>query len=403
MKNINLDGLDNVKADKELIERTVNKIMNDNKTINDNKTHFNVKKYAAMAASLVLIVGVASLYSLHSKVNSSKESANSTPVHSNNVSNKTTSNNNGTSYDTEESKTSSNQTATDTNVVADKSLDKGQVSANKGQTSIILNLGKIAVNNKETPVKPAAYNNKPSSNEDEVNTNVVTIPAVNLNPSTAVHAKMLALVVYNGKVYTQSSTEFDSKYINSFLGERIGRTSNSINEWNVKDKSTEELASNIGEQDIYTVKGYDSSFRIMSYIKINGQEFAQFFDCLNGITVKSGNDIFGKLKLVDNVENAKFIKFDDWNNGIDNYTDFKNLNILNEALKNLNNAIPYDYQSISEDIDNNRNNNGFREFTLKLKDGSSLKFNVFKNGYVSYGYSNVYFKVPQSIINKLWQ
>ncbi len=401
MKNINLNGLDNIKADKELIERTVNKIKN------DNKSHFNIKKSAAMAASVFLIAGATSLYSFHSRLNFSKESANNTPKQSTNVPSKATANNNRTSYSTEESKTNSNQTTTDRNFVVDKSLNKKQVSANtpgsKAQRNINQNPGKPVVNNKEIPVKPAVNNNNPSSNEAIVNTNVVTIPAVNLNPNTAVHAKMLALVVYNRKIYTQSSTEFDLKYINNFLGGRVGRTTNSINEWNVKDKSTEELASNIGEQDIYTVKGYDSSFRIMSYTKVNGQEFAQFFDCLNGITIKSGNDIFGELKLIDNVQSAKFIGFDDWNGGINNYTDFKDLSILNEALKDLNNAVPYDYQSVGEDIDNSRNNNGFREFTLKLKDGSRLKFNVFKNGYVSYGYSNIYFKVKNSIIDKLWQ
>ena len=139
------------------------------------------------------------------------------------------------------------------------------------------------------------------------------------------------------------------------------------------------------------LKGYENSFRIMSYSKVNDKEYAQFFDCLNGITIKSGKDILGKLNLVDNIESAKFISFDDWNNGINNYINFNDLNILNEALKELSGAIPYNYEAVENDIDSSKNNDEFREFTLKLKDGSELKFTVFKKGYVSYGYSNVYF------------
>lgn len=141
----------------------------------------------------------------------------------------------------------------------------------------------------------------------------------------------------------------------------------------------------------------------MSYSKIENGQYAQFFDCLNGITVKSGKDIFGKLNLVGNIESAKFVTFDDWNNGTGNYINFKNLDVLNEVLKALNDAVPYNYETAGKDIDSSRNNDEFREFTLKLKDGSEVKLIAFKKGYVSYGYSNIYFKVDSSVIDKLWQ
>lgn len=50
-----------------------------------------------------------------------------------------------------------------------------------------------------------------------------------------------------------------------------------------------------------------------------------------------------------------------------------------------------------------RNTNESRQFTLKLKDSSELKFTAFKNECVSYGYSNIYFKFGNSTIAKLWQ
>lgn len=267
----------------------------------------------------------------------------------------------------------SNNTGTDHNILSGKALQNNNGVASVGVTSLAKNDAGIY------------------------------IPQINPNLGNAIHARMVALIVYNGKVYTQSATEIDTKNIKNFMGNKIGRSINSINEWNVKAKSSEELASNIGEQDIYTVKGYDTDFRIMSYLKIEDREYVQFFDCLNGITIKSGNDVFGKLNLVNNVESGKFLSFDDWNNGINNYIIFKDTKLLNEALMGLNTSVPFKYEDVESEIDSSRNNNGFRQFALKLKDGSELKISVFKNGYVSYGYSNIYFKVDASVINKLWQ
>ena len=61
------------------------------------------------------------------------------------------------------------------------------------------------------------------------------------------------------------------------------------------------------------------------------------------------------------------------------------------------------YETVEKDIDSARNNSGFREFTLKLKNGLEVKFTAFKNGYVSCGYSNIYFKVKGSVIDMLWK
>jgi len=356
MKDVNLDGLNSIKANKELIDSTVNKVINKNKS----KDHFNIKKYAAIAASLMVIVGTASLYSLHNKENLGKAIDNK-PVVDNNMA------------------PTPNIATIDYNINPNKVVSNNNIPSNK-----------------------VLENNDVTSNKVVVGSTGVSIPAINLNPSND-HAKMFALVVYKGKIYIESNTQLDLKNAKNLLGEKIGRTINSLNEWNVKDKSSEELASNIGEQDIYTVKGYDDSFRIMSYSKIESGEYAQFFDCINGITIRSGKDIFGKLNLINNIESAKFIIFDDWNSGISNYTNFENIGLLNEVSEELNNAVPYNYETVEKDIDSSRNNNEFREFTLKLKDGSELKFTAFKKGYISYGYSNIYFKVEKSVIDKLWQ
>ena len=49
------------------------------------------------------------------------------------------------------------------------------------------------------------------------------------------------------------------------------------------------------------------------------------------------------------------------------------MNLLNEVIMDLNSGVPYNYQTVEMDIDASRNNNEFREVTLKLKDGLQLK------------------------------
>lgn len=400
MKDIKLDGLNNVKANNELIERTVSKVMNNSKS----KNYFNIRKSAAVAASLVVIVGAASFYSSHTKGELGKEVAIKTVLDSKATKNETIVPNDMTSNITvTDKKAEPTKTTPASNVAPVKEATKdSNVTSSKVPEKTNVSPSKPATKPTVVPSKPVENNTTPSGNV-VVDNQGVTIPAVNLNPANGTHAKMLALVVYNGKVYLQSNTELASTNIKSLLGEKVGRTVNSIDEWNVNNKVSEELASNIGEQDIYTVKGYDNDFRIMSYSIIEGQEYAQFFDCLNGITIKTGKDIFGKLNLVNNIESAKFIGFDDWNSGTNNYIDFSDMKLLNEAMMDLNSAVPFNYQTVEENIEAARNNNEFRELTLTLKDGLEVKFTAFKNGYVSYGYSNIYFKVQNSVIDKLWQ
>lgn len=395
MKDMNFNGLDYIKADKKLIDSTVSKVVSGKKRHN----YFNTKQSIAVAASLSVIFSSAIFYSSSLKENPNNNIANKITVDSNATPNKIIPNNIATNDPV------SGKATEDSSAAPNKPEQTPSIITNKNASSSTTTNSSVI---SKTPVQnhniPAGNNSGSNSNpsKDIANNTGIYISPINLNPSNGTSAKMIALVVYNGKVYTQSATEIASNNIENFLGKKIGRTTNSINEWNVKDKSSEELASNIGEQDIYTVKGYDTNFRIMSYIKIQDQEYIQFFDCLNGITIKNGNDVFGKLNLVNNVESAEFISFDDWNNGVNNYATFQDLDILNEALIELNSATPYNYENVENDIDNSRNNNDFRQFALKLKDGSELKFNAFKSGYVSYGYSNIYFKVNASVIEKLW-
>jgi hypothetical protein len=230
----------------------------------------------------------------------------------------------------------------------------------------------------------------------------INIPKIEL-PSGGVTAKMMPLIVYNGKVYTMSPTTVDVENAKKLLGEKIGTTTGNITEWSKQDEYSKEFASTVGVQDVYTVKGYDKAFRIMTYQENpDGSVYPEFFDCLNGITIKNGSDVFGKLNIKENITNAKYRTFSDWNNGLEAVNEIKNLELLNKFFKEVDKASPYLLEEIESTLGDYQNDEQYREIIVNLKDGSKVSFTLLKSGYVYYGYTMPYFKVDSKIIEQLW-
>ncbi|MBB6020100.1 hypothetical protein HNR77_001161 [Paenibacillus sp. JGP012] len=105
---------------------------------------------------------------------------------------------------------------------------------------------------------------------------------------------MLPLVVYRDHVYTESATTLEGADALALRGAKLGTTSGGIHELSSKD-DYKELASTIGEADIYAVKGYDTDFRVMSYTEIDGQVYAQLFDKTNDMTISGGAELEERL------------------------------------------------------------------------------------------------------------
>ena len=215
--------------------------------------------------------------------------------------------------------------------------------------------------------------------------------------------KMLPLIVYKKNIYTLSATTIDPKNSKKLLGEKLGTTKDNLNEWSKQKDYAKEFASTIGKQDIYSVKGYDKDFRIMTNtLNQDGTTYPQFYDCLNGITVNNGSDIFEKLKLKGNVVTAKFRLFSDWNNGVDTFYPIKDTNLINKFVKTLNTSTPYLQESLTSLLGDYQNDSQYRELTLELKDGCKVTISFLKSGYVYYGSQNVYFKIDSKISDNLW-
>lgn len=228
------------------------------------------------------------------------------------------------------------------------------------------------------------------------------VPAIELPENTS-NADMIGLIVYNGKVYTQTATEIDAESAKDLLGEKLGTTKGNIDEWSKQDEYAVEFASTIGEVDVYAAKGYDKDFRIMTYDEYEGIVYSEFYECLNGITVHDGGDVFGKLKMTGNVVSAQYQNYNDWNNSANQFYPIEDMDFLNTFVEELNHAIPHSRQSIEEEIGDFRNDDEYRRMIIQLSDGSKISLVIIKDGYVYYGFTSVYFKIDSEVFTELWE
>lgn len=231
----------------------------------------------------------------------------------------------------------------------------------------------------------------------------VVVPKIQLPEETSASMNMIGLIVYNGNIYTQTRTDFDPANAKTLLGDKLGRTKPTIDEWSKQDVYSTEFASSIGSMDVYSVKGYDPNFRIMSYQESNNQSYGEFYENLNGITIESGEDIFGKLQLNGNVTSAKYRYFSDWNMEVENFHPVNNMDTLNTFIQQLEEVKPFPRLAGNDPLGEYRNDEEYRELTLILEDGSRTRLTIMKDGIIHYGYMDVYFKMSEQVFTPMWE
>jgi hypothetical protein len=230
----------------------------------------------------------------------------------------------------------------------------------------------------------------------------IYIPKLEIPEGTDSVADMIGLIVYQGRIYTQTGTKISAEDAEKLIGNKLGTTKGNINEWSKQKEYAVEFASTIGKGDVYSVKGYDKAFRIMVYEKTEGNVYAEFYECLNGITVKTGADIFGKLNIEDNIKAAKYESYESYYYSKQQYKELTEPQVLSGFVKELNNTLPYSYKSLSYLWDEKEAAN--RKFVyITLKDGSEVQLMLFKEGYIHYSYSHIFFKMEKEAFHKLWE
>ncbi|SFJ79714.1 hypothetical protein SAMN02799624_06000 [Paenibacillus sp. UNC496MF] len=228
----------------------------------------------------------------------------------------------------------------------------------------------------------------------------VLLPKLELPESSNAAADMIGLFVYQGRIYTQTDTSIDPQSAKALLGEKIGRTIGTIDEWSSQDEFSAEFASSIGAADIYAVHGYDPGFRLMAFEERDGEVWAELYECLNGFTVTRGSDLFGSLKLEGSVASARWERRDSWDYGKDEFQPLNDDGPLDAFVAALNEAKPVDHdklykQGIYESPDQ-------RFLLLALEDHTVVRLRLFRDGYVKYGNARVFFQIGDNAFKKMW-
>jgi len=231
----------------------------------------------------------------------------------------------------------------------------------------------------------------------------VFIPKIELPKKTNAAMDMVGLFIYQGRIYTQTSTRIPPEAAQAVLGEKVGRTMGNIDEWSSQEEYATELASSIGEQDIYSVKGYDSDFRLMTYQVADGQIWAEFYECLNGIAIASGADVLQKLQVIGNEQAVKWENFDSWNNDKKQYQEVPMNETLTKFFEALNTAKPIEAKKLMDQgiYDGEGQARKFLLFTLK--DQSEVRLDLHQGGYVRYTPADVFFKLDDAAFTAMWE
>lgn len=237
----------------------------------------------------------------------------------------------------------------------------------------------------------------------------VNVPAIQLPENTNGAAmEMIALIVYDGRIYTQSTFYEGNQAIqvSSLVGDYLGYAKGNIDEWSSQDEYTVEFASTVPGK-FYRVEGYDSQFRICmkeQYENEDGSitEYVSFYDNLNGISLEKGRDLFvDRLKLTNGWDSVKYQEHHNWDNGWPNY-EYHELADVSET--DLDTFLDELYSSDFVDLGNSDIYDAEQgHLYFYMKDGTQVPLRLFDGGYVGYqplGW--VFVKMPGEAFDKIY-
>lgn len=228
----------------------------------------------------------------------------------------------------------------------------------------------------------------PNGIEDDSH-NSITVPKVSLpSASGEVNARMRPLFVYQGRVYIRYNTDIvtadgytvSNEVLEQLRGEYLGTTLGGIDEMSGTGAYEADFASNIGESDIYTVKGYDSKYRLMAYTEYEGGFSCEIYESFGGLVLNSGEDYLGILKLKGNIASYQWEGIESWNNGGMQRFDAADNALLDGFIEALYAAKPVEetMDLLIEDMSGDN-----QKFVyLKTEDNLIVTLRLLKDGYV---------------------
>ena len=192
---------------------------------------------------------------------------------------------------------------------------------------------------------------------------------------------MVAFVIYGGRMY-ECSQVLEGDAAEELMGEYLFTSPGYIDEWSSPEEYTDGTGSVAG--DVYTVKGYDSAFRLC--IPLDGGALLELYDTLDGITLRTGEDLYGeRLHLRENWREAEYQTHDDWNSNEDT---FRTPELTEEEIAAFIDALyagEFEYWGTgSETGDIYDLGLEQKHLYFRLADGSSVELRLFENGLVKY-------------------
>lgn len=255
----------------------------------------------------------------------------------------------------------------------------------------------------------------PSQTQDS-ETNVVDemasglyIPAIELpNTSGGVEADMIALVVYQGGIYTQGESYYgkEALAVDSLLGDYLGYATGSIDEWSAQEEYAKEFASSVAG-NVYAVNGYDTDFRICireEFEDENGEKelWIMFLNHLNGIYLETGADLFEtRLHMRDRIVNIQWQSHDDWNYEMGNMqtTDLE-ASVWDEFFEQIDKSEFVNEWEYSGRIYDTQNQ---VHLYLTMEDGTRIELRLIEGGYVGYDGLGWYFvEIPGETFDEVF-
>ncbi len=189
------------------------------------------------------------------------------------------------------------------------------------------------------------------------------------------------------------------------MGEYIGTGNGKINCFSKESDYEGQFESNT-TYDFYSVNGYNTDFRLAAICNFADGTYIQLFDCLNGITLYKGSDLFrDRLHLAENYTSVQYQYHDDWNYAQNVYHDLydcseEDIRLFLQTL----------YDSDFFELPNTENGESIYDrkqahLYFKMKDGTTVRLRLFEGGLVSFAGSpaSVYVKMPDEVFDKIFQ
>ena len=192
-------------------------------------------------------------------------------------------------------------------------------------------------------------------------------------PGAGMAADMMGFFIYNGRMYTQT-TQYVSA---SLLGERVASVTGDIDEWSGAEEYVEGASSVAGE--VFAVRGYDEGFRLALAMDAG----AELYDCLSGISLSSGADLFESRLHIENAVAAWCVPDADWEWELDSRR-YIELEALEPFVATLLASPMQDWGRGSENGDIYDFDYAEAHLYLELADGTVVPLRLFENGCVKY-------------------